>query len=84
MNPGALRGSRGFFMSIGLLWILSEGRVWVGFERGLRAAGIAKHFDVKSGREVEAVFAGQLSQPFGFLSELFASSGLWHQPDYGG
>lgn len=65
---------------------LLSGDVWfrVRVERGLGAAGIAEHFNVESGREVEAVFAGQLSQPFGFVAELFACSGLWHEPDDGG
>lgn len=71
-------------MSTGLLRLFGDGRVLGGSRAWLCASGVAKHFDVKSGREVEAVFAGQLSEPFGFFSELFACSGLGHQPDYGG
>ena len=41
---------------------------------------ISKHFDVQSGREVQSVGAGKFAKPRRFFPELFAGSGLRHEP----
>lgn len=41
---------------------------------------ISKHFDMQSGGEVQSVGAGQFAKPRRFFPELFAGSGLRHEP----